>query len=54
MDLSLLFTAQHRRLFKLTMALKGGLELMLESFAGSEGLSTDFGSQLELISDDPV
>ncbi|MEX6664263.1 type VI secretion system tip protein TssI/VgrG [Pseudomonas sp. W2-17] len=52
MDLSSLFTAQNRRLFKLTMALKGGQELLLESFAGSEGLSTDFGFKLELISDD--
>jgi type VI secretion system secreted protein VgrG len=52
MDLSSLFTAQNRRLFKLTMALKGGQELLLESFAGSEGLSTDFGFQLDLISDD--
>lgn len=52
MDLSSLFTAQNRRLFKLTMALKGGQELLLESFAGSEGLSMDFGFQLELISDD--
>jgi type VI secretion system secreted protein VgrG len=52
MDLSSLFTAQNRRLFKLTMALKGGQELLLESFAGSEGLSTDFGFQLDLISED--
>ncbi len=52
MDLSSLFTAQNRRLFKLTMALKGGQELLLESFAGSEGLSTDFGFNLDLISDD--
>ena len=52
MELSSLFSAQNRRLFKLTMALKGGQELLLESFAGSEGLSTDFGFQLELISDD--
>lgn len=52
MDLSSLFTAQNRRLFKLTMALKNGQELLLESFAGSEGLSTDFGFQLNLISDD--
>ncbi|KPX31669.1 Rhs protein [Pseudomonas ficuserectae] len=52
MDLSSLFTAQNRRLFKLTMALKGGQELLLDSFAGSEGLSADFGFQLDLISDD--
>ncbi|WP_268796893.1 type VI secretion system Vgr family protein [Pseudomonas huanghezhanensis] len=52
MDVSSLFSAQNRRLFKLTMALKGGQELLLESFAGSEGLSTDFGFQLDLISDD--
>lgn len=52
MDLSSLLSAQNRRLFKLTMALKGGQELLLESFAGSEGLSTDFGFQLDLISED--
>ncbi|MFK3766351.1 type VI secretion system tip protein TssI/VgrG [Pseudomonas putida] len=52
MDLSSLFSAQNRRLFKLTLALKGGQELLLESFAGSEGLSTDFGFQLNLISED--
>ncbi|MOA47868.1 hypothetical protein D3C78_1705450 [compost metagenome] len=52
MDLSSLFSAQNRRLFKLTMALKGGQELLLESFAGSEGLSTDFGFKLDLISED--
>ena len=52
MDISSFFTAQNRRLFKLTMALKGGQELLLESFAGSEGLSPDFGFQLDLISDD--
>ncbi|EKG34554.1 type VI secretion system tip protein TssI/VgrG [Pseudomonas syringae] len=53
MDFSSLFTAQNRRLFKLTMALSGGQELLLESFVGQEGLSSDFGFQLELISDDP-
>ncbi|WP_122587745.1 type VI secretion system tip protein VgrG [Pseudomonas viridiflava] len=53
MDLSSLLTPQNRRLFKLTMALSGGQELLLESFAGQEGLSTDFGFQLELISEDP-
>jgi hypothetical protein len=49
MDLSSLLSALNRRLFKLTMALKGGQELLLESFAGCEGLSTDFGFQLDLI-----
>ncbi|CAM3518685.1 type IV secretion protein Rhs [Pseudomonas floridensis] len=53
MDLSSLLTPQNRRLFKLTMALSGGQELLLESFVGQEGLSTDFGFQLELISEDP-
>ncbi|MCF5710686.1 type VI secretion system tip protein VgrG [Pseudomonas syringae] len=52
MDLSSLLTPQNKRLFKLTMALSGGQELLLESFAGQEGLSTDFGFQLELISED--
>lgn len=52
MDFSSLFTAQNRRLFKLTMALKGGQALLLESFTGHEGLSTDFGFQLDLLSDD--
>jgi type VI secretion system secreted protein VgrG len=52
MDLSSLFTAQNRRLFKLTMALSGGQQLLLESFVGQEGLSSDFGFQLGLISDD--
>ncbi|KIQ36008.1 type VI secretion system Vgr family protein [Pseudomonas viridiflava] len=52
MDFSSLFTAQNRRLFKLTMALSGGQQLLLESFVGQEGLSSDFGFQLELISDD--
>jgi len=52
MDFSSLFTAQNRRLFKLTMALKGGQALLLESFTGHEGLSTDFGFQLNLLSDD--
>ena len=52
MDLSSLFTAQNRRLFKLTLALKGGQELLLESFSGYEGLSAGFGFQLELLSDD--
>ncbi|RMS71849.1 hypothetical protein, partial [Pseudomonas savastanoi] len=46
MDFSSLFTAQNRRLFKLTMALSGGQELLLESFVGQEGLSSDFGFQL--------
>ncbi|MEE4816121.1 type VI secretion system tip protein VgrG [Pseudomonas alliivorans] len=53
MDLSSLLTPQNRRLFKLTMALSGGQELLLESFVGQEGLSIDFGFQLELISEDP-
>ncbi|MEN4829021.1 type VI secretion system tip protein TssI/VgrG [Pseudomonas sp. P39-UII1] len=53
MDLSSLFSAQNRRLFKLTVGLKGGQELLLDSFAGSEGLSTNFGFQLDMISEDP-
>jgi len=52
MDLSSLFTAQNRRLFKLTMPLKSGQELLLESFVGHEGLSMEFGFQLDLLSDD--
>ncbi|MBF7142694.1 MULTISPECIES: type VI secretion system tip protein VgrG [Pseudomonas] len=52
MDLTALFTPQNRRLFKLTLALSGGQELLLESFAGQEGLSRDFNFQLELISTD--
>ncbi|WP_419710212.1 type VI secretion system tip protein TssI/VgrG [Pseudomonas sp. NFX224] len=52
MDLSSLFTAQNRRLFKLNMPLKSGQELLLESFVGHEGLSMEFGFELELLSDD--
>lgn len=52
MDLSSLFTAQNRRLFKLTLPLKSGQELLLESFVGHEGLSMEFGFQLDLLSDD--
>lgn len=52
MDLSSLFTEQNRRLFKLTMPLKGRQALVLESFSGFEGLSAEFGFQLELLSDD--
>ncbi|WP_032632998.1 type VI secretion system tip protein TssI/VgrG [Pseudomonas syringae USA007] len=52
MDLFSLLAPQNRRLFKLVMPLKGGQELLLESLVGSEGLSTDFGFRLDLISDD--
>jgi len=48
----ILFTAQDRRMFKLTMPLKSGQELLLESFVGHEGLSMEFGFQLDLLSDD--
>ncbi|QCY13633.1 type VI secretion system tip protein TssI/VgrG [Pseudomonas sp. MPC6] len=52
MEFLSLLTAQNRRLFKLTLGLKGGQALLLESFTGHEGLSTDFGFQLDLLSDD--
>ncbi|QKZ02401.1 type VI secretion system tip protein TssI/VgrG [Pseudomonas eucalypticola] len=51
MDLSALFTAQNQRLFKITLPLKGGQELLLESFGGYEALSGDFAFELQLISE---
>lgn len=50
--ISFLFNPQHHRLFKLSLDFKGGQQLLLESFVGQEGLSDDFGFQLELLSED--
>lgn len=52
MDISSLLTAQNRRLFTLSLATNSSQELLLESFAGFEGLSSDFGFELALISND--
>ncbi|MGE7990094.1 type VI secretion system tip protein TssI/VgrG [Pseudomonas sp. NPDC089554] len=52
MELTKLFTAQNRRLIKLTTPLQDDQALLLEHFSGNEGLSTLFKFELALISQD--
>lgn len=47
-----LLTPQNQRLFKLTLPVQGGGQLLLDAFAGTEGLCEDFHFTLALISTD--
>lgn len=51
-DITALFDPQHRRLIKLTTPLPHDQELLVDTFAGNEGLSTLFSYELSLISQD--
>ncbi|WP_339541483.1 type VI secretion system Vgr family protein, partial [Pseudomonas sp. RA_15y_Pfl1_P12] len=51
-DSSRLFSAQNRRLIKLTTPAINEQELLLESFSGTEALSTLFSFELSLLSQD--
>ncbi len=51
-DLATLFAPQHRRLIKLTTPLSSDQMLLVDLFAGSEGLSSLFSYDLSLISQD--
>ncbi|MHC8317958.1 type VI secretion system Vgr family protein [Pseudomonas sp. LB3P31] len=52
MELTKIFSPQNRRLIKFTTATDGAQELLLDRYSGSEGLSTLFGFELALISQD--
>ena len=52
MELAKIFSPQNRRLIKFTTATDGAQELLLERYSGREGLSTLFGFELALISQD--
>lgn len=52
MELTKILSPQTRRLIKFTSATGGAQELLLERYSGSEGLSTLFGFELALISQD--
>lgn len=51
-DIAALFAPQNRRLIKLTTPLSADQELLVDTFAGNEGLSTLFHYDLSLISQD--